>query len=46
MAAWRSVFEDPFPLSAIWESVIILLAHIAVLLGITLVRFNKKDITS
>ncbi len=46
MAAWRSVFEDPYPTSAIWESVIILVAHIAVLLGITLIRFNKKDITS
>ena len=46
MAAWRSVFEDPFPTSAIVESVVVLMLHILVLLGITLYRFNKKDITS
>lgn len=46
MAAWRSVFEDPFPTSTIVESVVVLMLHILVLLGITLYRFNKKDITS
>jgi ABC-2 type transport system permease protein len=46
MAAWRSVFEDPFPMSTIVESVVVLMLHILVLLGITLYRFNKKDITS
>jgi ABC-2 type transport system permease protein len=45
MAAWRSVFEDPFPTSTIVESVVVLMLHILVLLGITLYRFNKKDIT-
>ena len=46
MAAWRSVFEDPFPTFTIVESVVVLMLHILVLLGITLYRFNKKDITS
>lgn len=46
MAAWRSLFEDPFPTGEIIESVVILAAHITGLLLITLVRFNKKDITS
>ena len=46
MAAWRIVFEDPFPVYEIVESVVVLLLHIIVLLAITLYRFNKKDITS
>ena len=46
MAAWRSVFEDPFPYNAILESVIVLFVHIILLLVITLIRFNRKDITS
>lgn len=46
MAAWRSIFEDPFPLREIIESVVILGVHIVGLLTITIVRFNKKDITS
>lgn len=46
MVAWRSIFEDPLPMSEIWESIVILLVHIVGLLSITLLRFNKKDITS
>lgn len=46
MAAWRSVFEDPFPTADIIESVVVLVLHIVGLLALTLTRFNKKDITS
>lgn len=46
MAAWRSIFEDPFPKEAILESVFVLLGHIGGLLAITIYRFNRKDITS
>lgn len=46
MAAWRSIFEDPLPTSEIWESVVVLMAHIVGLLVLTIFRFNKKDITS
>lgn len=46
MAAWRSLFEDPLPWDDVWESVLILVAHIIILLGITIFRFNRKDITS
>lgn len=46
MAAWRSVFEDPFPTADIIESVVVLVLHIVGLLAISLIRFNKKDITS
>jgi ABC-2 type transport system permease protein len=46
MAAWRSIFEDPFPTEAILESVFVLLGHIGGLLAITIYRFNRKDITS
>ena len=46
MVSWRSFFEDPVPWSTIRQSVIILLAHNVVLVAISIVRFNKKDITS
>ncbi len=46
MASWRSFFEDPVPYAEIRHSVIVLLIHIAVLLGISLYKFNKKDILS
>lgn len=46
MATWRNFFEEPVPYSNIWKSVVILLAHIGILLGIALYRFNKKDILS
>ncbi|MFN3529321.1 MAG: ABC transporter permease [Bacteroidia bacterium] len=46
MAAWRSFFEEPVPFEAIRKSVAILLIHISVLLGVALVKFNRKDILS
>jgi ABC-2 type transport system permease protein len=46
MASWRSFFNDPVPMSKIWESVIILLAHNILLIAIAIYRFNKKDITA
>ena len=46
MAAWRSFFEVPFPEAAIWKSVLILLVHNVVLIGVSIFQFNKKDITA
>ena len=46
MASWRSFFYDPIPKQEIINSVIVLLIHIAGLLGIALYKFNKKDILS
>ncbi len=46
MASWRSFFNDPIPKREIVNSVIVLLIHIAGLLGIALYTFNKKDILS
>lgn len=46
MATWRNFFEDPVPYQEIRNSVVILLAHIAILLGVSLYKFNKKDILS
>ena len=46
MAAWRSFFEDPLPVFAIYKSVAVLVAHILVLLAIALYKFNNKDILS
>ncbi|TSJ41175.1 ABC transporter permease [Fluviicola chungangensis] len=46
MASWRSFFEDPVPFDDILNSIVILLAHIVLLVGITLFKFNRKDITS
>jgi ABC-2 type transport system permease protein len=44
MLAWNHFFEDPIPTSKIFQSAIILLAHIIGLLSIAIYRFNKKDI--
>lgn len=46
MASWRSFFEQPVPFDEIMNSIVILLTHIVLLVGITLIKFNKKDITS
>jgi ABC-2 type transport system permease protein len=46
MASWRSYFEDPLPVTDIYKSVIILLVHNVVLIAVSLVKFNKKDIIS
>ncbi len=46
MAAWRIVFEEPFPKQDILQSVGVLVGHIVGLLAFTLFYFNRKDITS
>ena len=46
MASWRSFFEDPLPINDIRNSVIILLVHNVVFVLISLIKFNKKDITT
>lgn len=46
MAAWRSFFEDPLPKSDIIKSVWILLAHNVILIGVSILKFTKKDIIS
>jgi ABC-2 type transport system permease protein len=46
MAAWRSFFEVPLPFESIRQSIVVLLTHIVVFLGIALYKFNKKDILS
>ena len=43
---WREFFNDPLDTNQIINSIIILLGHIIVLLGITTVIFHKKDILS
>lgn len=46
MAAWRSFFEDPFPMEEIKNSVWVLLIHQVLFWIISLVYFNRKDITT
>ena len=46
MAAWRSFFDDPLPISDIKQSLLVLFTHIVVFLSIALYKFNKKDILS
>ena len=46
MASWRILFEDPVDFGAVAESVIILIVHNIILVGIAVIKFNKKDITS
>ncbi|MCU0360142.1 MAG: ABC transporter permease [Bacteroidia bacterium] len=46
MAAWRSFFSAEVPFNAIYQSIVILVLHIFSFLGMTLYKFNKKDITS
>ena len=46
MASWRSFFNDPLHLDDIKNSVLIMLAHITVFVGVAVYYFNKKDITS
>ncbi len=45
MIIWRNFFDRPLPLAQIAASVSILLLHIAVFLSVTLIYFNRKDIT-
>ena len=44
MIVWRNIFDDPIPKEQIFESVIILLLHIAGFLGISFYHFTRKDI--
>jgi ABC-2 type transport system permease protein len=46
MAAWRSFFDEPFPVSGILRSVVILIVHNVLLISIAIIKFNRKDITS
>ena len=46
MAAWRYLFDDPIQWKDLWFSVAVLVGHIAVLLGIGLYKFERKDILS
>jgi len=46
MAAWRFMFDKPLLLNELWFSLTVLLAHIFVLLGIALYKFQRKDILS
>ncbi len=44
MISWKSLFEDPIPLSDIYFSCGVLLAHIIILLSISILYFKQKDI--
>ena len=46
MASWRSYFEDPVPFASIKQSIIILLVHNVIFVCVSIIGFNKKDITS
>lgn len=46
MASWRSFFEEPVRMNAIWQSIIVLVVHNILFVGIALWKFNRKDITS
>ena len=46
MIAWRSFFEEPLSTREIFKSLVILLAHNILFVGISVYKFNKKDITS
>ena len=46
MASWRSYFEDPVPFVSIKQSIIILLVHNVIFICVSIIGFNKKDITS
>ncbi|MBK6819633.1 MAG: ABC transporter permease subunit [Bacteroidetes bacterium] len=44
MISWKSLFEDPIPLSDIYFSSIVLLIHIVLFLGVSIFYFKRKDI--
>jgi len=46
MSRWDGFFSDPIDYSDIFDSVVVLVAHIAALFGITSYIFIKKDILS
>lgn len=45
MIIWRNFFDRPLPLEQIAGSIGVLLLHITAFLSVTLIYFNKKDIT-
>ena len=45
MIIWRNLFDRPLPISMIYESIAILIAHFALFISITFFHFNRKDIT-
>jgi ABC-2 type transport system permease protein len=45
MIIWRNLFDRPLPLSMIYQSIAILVAHFVLFTSITFIYFNKKDIT-
>ncbi len=44
MISWKSLFEDPIPLSDIYFSCAVLLVHIIVFLAVSIFYFKRKDI--
>ena len=44
MISWKSLFEDPVPVSDIYFSCAVLVAHIVLLLSISIFYFKRKDI--
>lgn len=46
MAAWRSFFEEPLPIAAIYKSIFILLFHNFIFVSVAIFQFKRKDITS
>jgi len=44
MISWKSLFEDPIPLSDIYFSSIVLLIHIVLFLSVSIFYFKRKDI--
>jgi ABC-2 type transport system permease protein len=44
--SWRLLFGDPINISKLINAVIVLIAHIAILYGVTLIIFKRKDILS
>ncbi|MBV6440976.1 MAG: hypothetical protein DYG98_16650 [Haliscomenobacteraceae bacterium CHB4] len=45
MIVWRNFFDRPLPVDQIAQSAGIMVLHIVMFLGATLIYFNKKDIT-
>jgi ABC-2 type transport system permease protein len=46
MIIWRDMFEDPLDKKQVITSVVVLIGHIALFLGISLYYFKRKDILS
>lgn len=44
MISWKSLFEDPIPISDIYFSCAVLFVHIVVFLSISIFYFKRKDI--